>query len=141
MENIDFQKRVEAILQEDCDYPPEAYDFVNAAVKYTIEALIAAGAASGRRHVNAAELLDGIVRFAQDQYGPMAAAVLTQWHLQKPTDIGRVVFNMVNAKLLSRSDNDQESDFDTDYNLTAKLQAPYRQQAQPVPKVQAPLID
>jgi len=128
MENIDFKNRVENIIESDRRYPYEAYDFINAAIKFTIDALIRSGSASGRRHINAEELLDGIVAFAQDQFGPVAGDVLGRWHLTSASAIGDVVFNMIEAKLLSRSDEDQKSDFAIPYDLDGKLRAPYLQQ-------------
>ena len=141
MENIDFKTRVEMMVEEDGRYPYEAYDFVNAAVKFSIDRIIAAESGNGiRRHINAVELLDGMVEFAQQQFGPLAWEVLRNWHLTAAKDIGKVVFNMVNHRLLSRSDRDTESDFNIPYDLEGKLMESFRRGNEARPGLRSPII-
>ena len=127
MENIDFSGKVKHILEYDRQYPPEAYDFLNAAVKYTIDKIGRSGEES-RRHISARELLDGMVAYACSEFGPLAAEVLDSWRILAPQDVGTMVYNLVREKLFSTSEQDSPQDFELDYDIRARLEAPYRQE-------------
>jgi len=125
MENIDFSNKVQHILEYDDRYPAEVYNFVNAAVKYTIDRLEQNGSGR-RRHINARELLDGMTDFGKEQFGPLAWNVFAGWHFIRPADIGNVVFNLVKENLFAVSEEDSRRDFDLDYDLQQRLEAPFR---------------
>lgn len=141
MDEMDFKKRVEEIIAVDSHYPLVAYEFINAAVTFTINRSIDDNDTNSHIvhcHISASELLDGIAAFATQQFGPMAWDVLRCWRLQTPIDVGRVVFNMINHQLLSRSDDDQEADFNLEYDLKVKLQPPSMDETirdLPIPKI------
>ncbi len=117
MENINFDIKLERIIQRDHRYPAEAYKFVNSAVMYTIKKL-KSGVVSGGRHVNARELVSGLAEFSVEQFGPLAWEVLRNWNLTKPTDIGNAVFNLISEKLLSQSEDDSLEDFNIDFDIS-----------------------
>lgn len=64
-------------------------------------------------HVSAQELLDGQRDLALREFGPMAFEVLSHWGLRSGTDVGEVVFAMVDAGLLGKTEEDNRTDFDT----------------------------
>ncbi|MDD3119548.1 MAG: hypothetical protein PHQ27_10235 [Victivallales bacterium] len=136
MENIDFSGKVEHILTYDRQYPVAAYEFLNTAVKYTIDRI---ADAAPRRHIGARELLDGMVAYACEAYGPLAAEVLDSWRVYTAQDVGNMVYNLVREKLFSTNENDSPQDFELAYDLRARLLAPFRQEPEAaVPK--APII-
>ena len=49
------------------------------------------------RHVSGQELLDGIRRFALNQFGPMVVTVFEEWGVHNCRDFGEIVFNMVES--------------------------------------------
>jgi uncharacterized repeat protein (TIGR04138 family) len=64
-------------------------------------------------HVSAQELLEGQRDLALREFGPMAFEVLSHWGLRSGSDVGEVVFAMVEAGLLGKTEEDDRSQFDT----------------------------
>ncbi len=108
---MDFYEKVEKIAEEDPRYKPDAYEFVMQALWFTQKRLDRKGHISGR------ELLNGIREFGLDQYGPMAKTVLNHWGIAKTDDFGEIVFNMVENKLMGRTDKDSRDDFKNVYDF------------------------
>ncbi|MEM7681061.1 MAG: Minf_1886 family protein [Planctomycetota bacterium] len=63
------------------------------------------------RHVSGRELCHGLRRYALQQYGLMARTVLRSWHVLASEDFGKIVFAMVEAGLMHKTDDDDLSDF------------------------------
>jgi uncharacterized repeat protein (TIGR04138 family) len=112
-ERKDFYLLVEKICAKDCRYKPDAYEFLMQALHFTQNKIKREG------HVSGHELLEGIRDFAIEQYGPMAKTVLNHWGITKTEDFGNIVFNMVNSKLLSKTEEDSISDFKSIYDFDA----------------------
>ena len=96
---------VKEILQKDSRYKAQAYVFVLAALEV---ARIQTGKS---KHVTAVELLQGIKTLAQKDFGIMAKTVLESWGIKITDDIGEIVFNLIDVKLLSKTDEDKKEDF------------------------------
>lgn len=94
-------------------YPPEAFAFVQQGLRATIERLRANDDAMPEdgRHVSGQELCHGLRNYAIDQYGMLAGVVLNHWNVRRTEDFGRIVFGMVEAKLLRKTDEDRFEDF------------------------------
>jgi uncharacterized repeat protein (TIGR04138 family) len=107
----DFYQEVEGITRKDPRYKADAYEFVMQALWFTQKKLKQQADVSGR------ELLEGIRDFALDQYGPMARAVLEHWGIKATADFGEVVFNMVDAGLMGKTDRDSRDDFKSVYDF------------------------
>ena len=58
-----------------------------------------------------AELLAGVCDLAKREFGRMARVVFAQWGINKTGDWGDIVFNLIEANLLSKTDNDSRDDF------------------------------
>lgn len=112
-EKKDFYQRVEDMCVKDKRYKPDSYEFVMQALHFTQNML------KKQTHVTGRELLEGIRDFAIEQYGPMAKAVLKHWGITKTGDFGNVVFNMVNEKMLSKTEKDSIDDFRDVYDFDA----------------------
>ncbi len=108
---IDFIKAVDVIYAKDSRYKPDSYEFVIQALHFAQKKLKKQGHLSGR------ELALGMRDFAIEQYGPMAKAVLGHWGIHKTIDIGNIVYNMINAKLLSKTEEDSLGDFKDVYDF------------------------
>jgi uncharacterized repeat protein (TIGR04138 family) len=106
MEQVrNFFQVIEDICQKDSRYKPDSYEFVMQSLSFTQKKLGKEGHLTGR------ELLEGIRLFALEQYGPMAKTVLTHWGITKTGDFGNIVFNMIQKKLLSKTETDSIEDF------------------------------
>lgn len=112
-------RKIDLITKHDARYRPHAYSFVLAAVQYTI------GLLPEPRHVSAVELLDGIRRYAMEEFGPMAKQVFNHWGVCSTMDFGNVVFNLIDQGLLSRSDEDRLVDFDGVYDFEKVFEEDY----------------
>ncbi len=93
------------ILGRDSRYPMEAYRFIYEALDHTIQRL------GERRHVSGRELLDGIRDFARAQFGPLARMVFDCWNIRRTEDFGELVFNLVEADLMRKTETDSREDF------------------------------
>ena len=102
MKEIDHLKK---IVESDDRYSIEAYLFLFEALSYTRKRL------QRETHVTGQELLSGIVELAHKNYGLMAKAVFEHWGVKRTIDFGHIVFNLVNAKLLSKTEEDSINDF------------------------------
>ncbi len=110
-EITETHRKISAITEADGRYPADAYEFVADAVKEAVRRL------DSPRHVSAAELLTVFRSYAHENFGPMTAEVFASWHIRGAADIGRMVYELIQAQLLSASPEDRESDFDIEFDL------------------------
>ncbi|MBN2464385.1 hypothetical protein JXD38_02005 [candidate division WOR-3 bacterium] len=102
---------LEQVIAKDPRYKPNAYVFVHDALDHTWARL------NQRRHITGRELLDGVKDLALKRYGPMAKAVLNSWGVKTTDDVGAIVFNLVNAGVLSKTEEDRIEDFHEVYDF------------------------
>lgn len=119
MSHADFWSLVERIRAEDGRFARDAYAFVMDGLDDTVRAL------PERRHVSGAELVHGLCRFARGRYGMLAFAVLEKWGIRASADIGAIVFQLVEAGVLARRDEDVIGDFDDVIDLREALEERY----------------
>ena len=86
-------------------YDEQAYLFVLSALEYTQAKLEA------RRHINAAELATSCRELALERFGVMSRVVLERWGLRGTSDIGEVVFTLVELGFLVKQPNDTREEF------------------------------
>jgi len=115
----DFDDGVKAILQQDKRYAREAYEFVREALDYTRIWM------DRRGHVRGQELLEGIRKYALEQFGPMTKTVLNLWGIKTCEDFGVIVFNLVERNVLSKTQNDSIDDFRGGYDFDEAFEKPY----------------
>lgn len=96
---------IEEIIARDPRYRPEAYAFLQQALHYTQKLL-------GRQgHVSGQQLCEGCRRFALKLYGRLAKTVLNSWGLYTTDDFGNVVYNLIGAGVMSKTEEDSINDF------------------------------
>jgi uncharacterized repeat protein (TIGR04138 family) len=106
-----FYQAISDICDRDPRYKPDSYEFVMQALNFTQKEFKKEG------HISGQELLEGIRKFALDQYGPMAKTVLQHWGITRTSDFGNIVFNMIEQKVLSKTESDTQHDFDDVYDF------------------------
>jgi len=111
---------LEAIIKKDSRYEIEAYNFLLLAFNYTVSNI------PEHRHVTGQELLDHIKQYALDQYGPMAKIVLEHWGVLSTEDFGHIVFNLVDAGLLGKNENDSINDFKNVFSFAEAFDEPFK---------------
>lgn len=98
-------------------FAPEAFLFVQEGLQHTIRSIHGeAGSADlftedESRHVSGRQLCEGLRDLALTQYGRLAPVVLGKWGITRTEDFGRIVFALVDAGLLRKTDEDTIDDF------------------------------
>lgn len=118
------RETLDKIVQADPRYAADAYVFVGEALDFTAKKLNKPSLGRSR-HVTAAELLDGIRKYALREYGPMSKTIFNTWGIRVCRDFGEIVFNMVNRGLLGKTEEDSISDFNNGYDFDAAFRAPF----------------
>ena len=108
---VDFLEKIEELAERDNRYHPDAYGFTMDALGFTRHRL------KKSRHVSGQELLDGIKEYGLQQFGLMTRTVFEHWGIKKTEDFGEIVFNMVEAGLMSKTDQDNKNDFKNRYDF------------------------
>jgi uncharacterized repeat protein (TIGR04138 family) len=113
----DFLSKIETLADGECQYRREGYFFIFAALDHTVRALNRANTPESARHVSGSELAWGIAEYAREQYGPFARAVLEHWGMAQTIDFGRIVFSLIEAGLMRKTEDDDLDDFRDVYDF------------------------
>jgi uncharacterized repeat protein (TIGR04138 family) len=106
-----FYDVVEEICNQDKRYKPDAYEFLLQGLGFTQNKL------KKQAHVTGVELAYGLRDFAINQYGALASRVLAHWGINQTQDFGNIVFNMIEKKLFSKTQEDSLEDFNAVYDF------------------------
>jgi uncharacterized repeat protein (TIGR04138 family) len=122
--------KLDEVVRRDARYAYEAYEFVFAALAHTQRLLgrqpPEESSGEQEHHVSGPQLLEGIRDLALREYGLMARTVFRMWGINATADFGEIVFNLVEAKLMSKTDQDSRKDFENVYDLDEALVRDYR---------------
>jgi uncharacterized repeat protein (TIGR04138 family) len=131
MQDIDFSEVVDLIRKEDSRYDKRAYFFVRQGLDQTVKNLKKLDSDRVQRsaHVSPRELADGLRIFALDQYGPLAKTVLDSWGIHESGDFGEIVFNLIEYKVFSKTENDRREDFAGVFDFDEAFVKPFRPSA------------
>ena len=132
MQEVDFDETLKVERTLDPRYPREAYLFLRDALEHT-QKQVAKQTKGVVRHVSGEELLHGIREYALDQFGPMALTVFDDWGIRAGEDFGEMVFNMVGARLLAKTDKDTLDDFRGVYDFDDAFRKPFLPPSRLVP--------
>ena len=123
-----YHASIADIVRRDPRYMYEAYEFVFEAWKHTLKMLdrLASRESSTEEpgplhHVTGRELLEGIRDLALREFGYMARTVFHMWGIDKTDDFGEMVFKLVDANLMNKTDDDCRADFHDVYDLDQAL--------------------
>jgi uncharacterized repeat protein (TIGR04138 family) len=103
------EERLKAVVRADGRYHINAYRFVYEALDFTVRRL------GQRRHISGRELLEGLRDLARREFGALAIMVFEVWGVRRTGDFGAIVFNLVEAGLMSRSEEDCREEFEDVY--------------------------
>lgn len=116
------------LARRDPRYAYEAYEFLFEALAHTQKRLNRVPPAEPTRddelvdyHVSGPELVAGFCDLAGREFGRMARIVLHMWGIDRTDDVGAVVFNLIEASLLSKTDRDRREDFNDLFDLDSSL--------------------
>jgi uncharacterized repeat protein (TIGR04138 family) len=137
MQDADFHQTLLSICETDPRYDIEAYLFIREALDFTV-AMLNKPSEGPAKHVSGQELLDGIRDYAKHEFGPMALTVLNRWGVKTTSDFGEIVFNLVDAGLLGKTENDRKEDFDNGYDFFEAFAKPFLPRKSPPAQVATP---
>lgn len=131
------------VLARDPRYTIHAYGFVFEALEHTKQlkrrGLLGGGPKPARphardrrargtdrsQHVNGRELCEGARDLALRLYGYLALTVLGQWGLRSTSDIGNIVYNLIEAGDMEKTPEDSRADFDDVFSFEQALRRGY----------------
>ncbi len=119
-----FADIVGRIREKDPHFDADAYFFVREALDFTSR-MLKKPVQGEHRHVTGQELLEGIRAYAVQEYGPMARTVLDSWGIARTEDFGTIVFHLVEAGILGKTERDQRDDFVDGYNFYDAFVKPF----------------
>jgi uncharacterized repeat protein (TIGR04138 family) len=125
MQPIGFQDAIEKVIATDPTYDREAYNFLRDALEYTVKRRKKNRKEAGG-HVSAQELLEGFRLYCLQEFGPMTVTVLDQWGITTSEDIGKMVFNLVNAGVFGATEEDSVEGFRDIYDFDEVFARPFR---------------
>ena len=125
MQSASFEEAIDQIAAQDRRYHREAYFFLREALDHTQKLTGKPPKKNEVHHVSGQELLNGIREYALQQFGPMTLAVLEEWGVKCCLDFGEIVFNMVETKLLAKTEQDSREDFRNGYDFHEAFRKPF----------------
>jgi uncharacterized repeat protein (TIGR04138 family) len=106
-----LERSIEELARQDKRYPPAAYMLVFEGLEVALARLPA------RRHVTPVELIDGVRSAALQQWGLLARVVLESWNIHSTAEIGDLVFNLIERKLLVAGAEDNRAQFEDAFDF------------------------
>lgn len=118
-------------------YSPEAYRFIRDGLAHTVEMVHGQGGGGSvetqlhseyddDRHVSGQQLCMGLRDYGVQQYGLLAKSVLGRWGIRKTADFGSIIFAMVDAGLMRKTDEDRLEDFHDVFDFDEVFTEPER---------------
>jgi uncharacterized repeat protein (TIGR04138 family) len=106
-----LEARLKEVAAKDGRYHINAYRFVYESLDYTVKQL------DRKRHISGRELLEGIKDLALEQFGALGFMVFDVWGVHQTGDFGNIVFNLIDAEMMSRSEEDSREEFENVYDF------------------------
>jgi uncharacterized repeat protein (TIGR04138 family) len=155
MQKVNVQDALDEILKKDPRYDRDAYAFVREALDHTLKLRKKPEREEANRlpresgdalkrpptHVTGQELLAGIRDLALKQFGPLAKTVFDHWGVKRCEDFGEIVFSMVEAGLLGKTESDTKTDFAGGYDFDVTFVQPFVPKAKQAPRPTAELAE
>lgn len=115
---------IREIVEKDPRYREEAYTFVREGLDYTVHELKDLSKEENH-HVRGWELSKGIRDYAIREFGPVSLRVLRHWGIESSEDIGEIVYNMIDAQLLGKTEEDDITDFHGVFDFEEAFKHPF----------------
>jgi uncharacterized repeat protein (TIGR04138 family) len=141
MQKIGFTEALDSIVASDPRYGRDAYVFLRDALDFTTKQQKKIKGATVR-HVAGPELLEGVRQYALQEFGPMVLTVFSSWGIHCCEDIGHMVFNLIEAGIFGKTEEDSLEDFKNVYDFEVAFVKPFTPAkptaAKPPPEMTAP---
>jgi uncharacterized repeat protein (TIGR04138 family) len=121
------QKSLQQVAEDVGLYPPAAFDFVEEGLRYTVQKLHSqVQDPDASRHVSGQELCEGLRELALSKWGRLSRTVLRRWNITCTLDFGKIVFALIEAGQMQRTDEDTVDDFRSVYEFKDVFESSYR---------------
>ena len=117
----DLDEVIHQICHQDQRYKEDAYEFVLEALSFAQRRF------KKQRHVTGKELLEGTKILLLEKFGPFTLLVLKHWGIDCTDDFGHIVFNLVEKKILSKTEEDNIESFHNVFDFEVVFKKGYRQ--------------
>lgn len=125
-EEADEGKSLHEVANE-LGYPLEALEFVQRGLSYTVNKTHGPiDESKSSRHVSGQQLCEGLREYALMQWGMLAGTVLRRWNLNTTYDFGRIVFGLIDAGYMQRTESDTIEDFRDVYDFKQTFDSGYK---------------
>lgn len=115
------------IASSDERYAVEAYAFVGEGLRYASQRLGRDGSTGPDRHLDASELVSGVVALAAERWGLLGLQVLRGWGLRSSEDIGAITFQLIDHGVFGKQPSDRLEDFDGGPAFVSVLESAVRE--------------
>lgn len=112
--------KIDEIIKRNPKYKREAYLFILDALEYTKRKL------KTNNHISGQELLLGFKELAQKEFGILAKTVLEYWGIKSTDDVGEIVFNLCEAKILTKREEDKKEEFSNFFDFEEEFIKKYQ---------------
>lgn len=106
MSDVMQENALAGLSRRSLRYAEPAYVFVLSALHARLARLPAP------RHVSGAEVADAVRDLALERFGPLARTVLEHWGIHSTSDMGEIVFALVDYGILIKQPEDSREDFE-----------------------------
>ena len=124
MQPTQFMDAVKSVISLDQRFDIGAYYFLKDALDFTVKRAMDSNDGQ-HRHVTASELLHGFRDLALQEFGPMASTMMSEWGVTECSNIGDMVFKLIEEGVFGKQDSDTPEDFANIFPLQEILAAPF----------------
>jgi len=137
---LDPKHPLAELIKRDRRFPLDAYIFIFEALNYAQNELGMGKDAvpepprdpdeetselESERHVTGQELCEAIRRYSLEQFGLMAKVVLRNWNIQRTSDFGDIVFNLIEINQFRKTKEDRREDFNDVYDFSTAFETDF----------------
>ena len=120
------QRPIQQVVDEG-PYPVEAYDFIQQGLSFSVKKIHGGNIdPDANRHVTGQQLCHGLREYALAQWGMLARIVLRRWNITSTLDFGRIVFTLIEAGHMQKTDDDTLEDFRSVFDFRGAMESDYR---------------
>jgi uncharacterized repeat protein (TIGR04138 family) len=122
------EKTLEQVVLDVGLYAREAFEYVQQGLGFTAHRIHGEVREGGTptRHVTGQQLCEGLRDYALAQWGLLARSVLRRWGVTSTLDFGRIVFALIEAGQLQKTDDDTLDDFKNVFDFRSGFDSGYR---------------
>lgn len=124
---------LKSIMRNAGGYSPNAYTFIRDGLGHTVGIVHGPDALQTpptdedeSRHVSGRQLCLGLRDYAIQRYGLLSKTVLNHWGVHDTEDFGKIVFALVDAGLMRKTDDDTLEDFQGVFDFDEEFVASFR---------------